>query len=63
MDFDMRIVHTAMDACRDNTFKLRMLNVCLRIFPCVHFLCYCYLDKHPSLCEQFSRYQSPDEGY
>ena len=30
----------------------------------IHFLCSCYLDKHPSLYEQhFSWYQSPDEGY
>ena len=24
---------------------------------------HCYFDKHPSLCEQFSWYQSPDHGY
>ena len=46
-----------------NTFKLRVLNVRLWIFRYIHFLYSCYLDKHPSWCEQFSWYQSPDEGY
>ena len=37
-----------------NTFKLRMLYAHLYLFHCIHFICSYYLDKHPSLCEQFS---------
>ena len=109
-DFDiMRIVHIAMDACRDNRgkyitkkniktylslhislkpggffwslknptfsnsiprakhilniFELRTLNAALYLFHYIHFICSCYLDKHPWQCEQFSCYQSPDEGH
>ena len=32
-------------------------------FRCIHFICSYYFDKHPSLCKQFSWYQSPDKGY
>ena len=34
------------------TFKLRTLHLCLYIIRYIHFLCSCFLYKHPSLCEQ-----------
>ena len=46
-----------------NTFKLRTLYTHLYLFHYRHFICSSYLNKHSSLCEQFSWYQSPDEGY
>ena len=32
-------------------------------FRCIHFIGSCYLDKYPSLSEQFFWYESPSEGY
>ena len=37
-----------------NTFKLRTQNTRLYLFRYIDFIYSCYLDKHPSLCEQFS---------
>ena len=28
--------------------------IVIYLFRCMDFICSCYLDKHPSLCEQFS---------
>ena len=45
-----------------NTFKLRTLCARFVSFRCIHSICSCYLDKHPSLFELFW-YPSPDDGY
>ena len=46
-----------------NNLKLGTLNAYWYLFRYIHFIWSCYVGKHPSLWEQFSWHQSPDEGY